>query len=95
MRLNQEMIISGQKCQLKLVSDKYDTSQVKLIFDDINREEVSKTGIWKWKVFEAGSAYINYSYGSFSKTTLVYMCDKDVIFAIFENNNAWDDSGVV
>lgn len=29
-RLNQEIIISGQKCQLKLVSDKYDTSQVKL-----------------------------------------------------------------
>lgn len=93
-RLNQEMIISGQKCQLKLVSDKYDTSQVKLIFDDINREEVSKTGIWKWKVSGVGSAYINYSYGSFSKTTLVYMCDKDVIFAIFENNNEWNDSGI-
>lgn len=67
---------------------------MKLIFDDINREEVSKTGIWKWKVSGVGSAYINYSYGSFSKTTLVYVCSKDVIFASFENNNAWNDSGV-
>ena len=41
-RLNQELILNGQKFQLKLVSDKYDTSQVKLYvnsaFDEIDHK---------------------------------------------------------
>lgn len=37
-RLNQELILGGQMVQLKLVSDKYDTSQVKLYVDSAFKE---------------------------------------------------------
>ena len=37
-RLNQELILSGQNVRLKLVSDKYDTSQVKLYIDSAFKE---------------------------------------------------------
>lgn len=71
--LNQEVIICKQDIQLKLVSDKYDTSQVKLSFDR-DSNAISKDGWWKWSdpSYFCEEVYIQYSYGTFSKG--VYIC---------------------
>lgn len=78
-RLNQELLLSGQKLQLKLVSDKYDTSQVKLKFSGAF-SEIDRNG--KCKGIDAYIEYGNltYSYGQFSKHITLYICDKDVFF---------------
>ena len=92
-RLNQEMIISGQKCQLKLVSDKYDTSQVKLKFYGAY-SEIDRNG--KCKGIDAYISYgdLIYSYGQFSKRITLYICDKDVFFdAIMDQKYNSDVSG--
>ena len=47
-RLNQELILNGQKFQLKLVSDKYDTSQVKLYVNSAF-EEIDHKGNCNFK----------------------------------------------
>lgn len=92
-RLNQEIIISGQKCQLKLVSDKYDTSQVKLKFYGAY-SEIDRNG--KCKGIDAYISYgdLIYSYGQFSKRITLYICDKDVFFdAIMDQKYNSDVSG--
>jgi len=72
--LNQEILMDGQSVQLKLVSDKYDTSQVQLsfisAFDEINKKGMC-TGIHT-EYGMTGDVY--YSYGSFEKkiTMAVY-----------------------
>ena len=76
--LNQEILISGQSVQLKLVSDKYDTSQVRLsfisAFDEIDKKGYC-TGI-DTTYGVTGTVY--YSYGSFRKqiTLGVYTTDR-------------------
>lgn len=63
--LNQEAVLTNQKLQLKLASDKYDTSQVQLTFDSAYSQISSKgkcTGIE-----DAGWGDLYYSYGSFQK----------------------------
>lgn len=67
-RLNQEVILNGQKMQLKLVSDKYDTSQVKLYVDSAFKE-IDHKGKCNFKGFNCyqngGTLY--YLYGQFAK----------------------------
>ena len=87
-RLNQELIIRKQKVRLKLVSDKYDTSQVKLKFE-YDTGVVSKSGQWKWNNVQCGKTYIRYSYGAFSKETAMYVCDKSILIDGVMKNDIW------
>ena len=89
-RLNQELILGGQMVQLKLVSDKYDTSQVKLYVDSAFKE-IDHRGNCNFKKYNgyqaSGSLY--YSYGQFTRNITLYICDKDVIFdGLIENSQA-------
>lgn len=89
-RLNQELILGGQMVQLKLVSDKYDTSQVKLYVDSAFKE-IDHRGNCNFKKYNgyqaSGSLY--YSYGQFTRNITMYICDKDVIFdGLIENSKA-------
>ena len=76
--------------QLKLVSDKYDTSQVKLYVDSAFKE-IDHRGNCNFKKYNgyqaSGSLY--YSYGQFTRNITLYICDKDVIFdGLIENSKA-------
>lgn len=89
-RLNQELILGGQMVQLKLVSDKYDTSQVKLYVDSAFKE-IDHRGNCNFKKYNgyqaSGSLY--YSYGQFTRNITLYICNKDVIFdGLIENSQA-------
>lgn len=95
-RLNQELLLSGQKLQLKLVSDKYDTSQVKLKFYGAY-SEIDRNGKCKGiDAYYISYGNLTYSYGQFSKDIMLYICDKDVFFdAIIDreyNSDASDKS---
>ena len=92
-RLNQEVIISGQTTKLKLVSDKYDTSQVKLTFE-CGYHEVDKNGMWKWKVDGIGRTTIGYSYGTFSKETVMYVCNEDAIISGLYKQDAMGNANI-
>lgn len=80
-RLNQELILGGQKVQLKLVSDKYDTSQVKLYVDSAFKE-IDHKGNCNFEEYNGyqASGSIYYSYGQFARNITLYVCDKKVIF---------------
>ncbi|MCI6790564.1 MAG: hypothetical protein MR589_05770 [Lachnobacterium sp.] len=79
-RLNQELIFSGQKFQLKLVSDKYDTSQVKLKFTN-NFKEIDKKGNCNFVGFDYYTEYgaLGYSYGQFYKESMIYVCEPEAV----------------
>lgn len=73
-RLNQEILMNGQKVQLKLVSDTYDTSRVRLSFISAFNE-INKKGMCTGIDTEYGmTGDVYYSYGSFEKkiTMAVY-----------------------
>ena len=76
--LNQEILMDGQSVQLKLVSDKYDTSQVQLSFISAF-DEISKKGFCTGINTSYGvTGTVYYSYGSFTKqiTLGVYTPDR-------------------
>lgn len=89
-RLNQELIFSGQKFQLKLVSDKYDTSQVKLYVDSGFEEIDHKgNGYFKDADYYKASGSLYYSYGKFAKNITLYVCNKSVIFDGLLKKDSW------
>ena len=80
--LNQQAVFLNQKVQLKLESEKYDTSQVSLKFESAY-PQISKTGKCKG-VSEIGYGSVDYSYGTFKKSTLLAVYSKnEIIRAIF------------
>ncbi len=83
-RLNQELILSGQKVQLKLVSDQYDTSQVKLQFSSAF-SEIDRNGKCKGISTYISYGDLIYSYGQFSKRITLYVCDTKVFFDAIVN----------
>lgn len=70
-RLNQEILLSDQKIQLKLISDKYDTSQVHLKFDTGYSEITSKGWCKGIDEDEVQKGTITYWYGLFSNRTIL------------------------
>lgn len=66
-RLNYQAVLIGRKFQLKLVSDKYDTSQIRLKFDS-DYSEVNSKGLCTG-IKDLGWESLEYSYGSFKKST--------------------------
>lgn len=94
-RLNQELILIGQKFQLKLVSDKYDTSQVKLYvnsaFDEIDHK--GNCNFKKSDYYQSrGSLF--YSYGKFTKNITLYVCDKEVIMDEIVPTDTWGSEDI-
>ncbi len=75
--LNQEALLTNQKLQLKLESDKYDTSQVKLRFES-GFSEISRTGSCKG-IKASGWGSVRYAYGSFSKSIKLAVYSPDEI----------------
>jgi transglutaminase/protease-like cytokinesis protein 3 len=76
--LNQEAILKNQKITLKLASDKYDTSQVKLNFY-CAYSAINSKGVCSG-VNQTGWGSVAYSYGSFSKSTKLAVYDPESIF---------------
>ena len=87
--LNQEALLTDQKTQLKLASDKYDTSQVKLEFE-CAYSEVSRTGKCRG-VKDPGWGSLEYSYGSFSKSTRLAVYSPTRIMQEILGNMRTDD----
>lgn len=94
-RLNQELILSGQKFQLKLVSDKYDTSQVKLYIDSAFKE-IDHKGNCNFKESNGYqmSGSLSYSYGKFKKNITLYVCDKKVIMDGIAPTDTWGSEDI-
>ena len=94
-RLNQELILSGQKFQLKLVSDKYDTSQVKLYIDSAFKE-IDHKGNCNFKESNCYqmSGSLSYSYGKFKKNITLYVCDKKVIMDGIASTDTWGSEDI-
>lgn len=94
-RLNQELILSGQKLQLKLVSDKYDTSQVKLYIDSAFKE-IDHKGNCNFKKSNCYqmSGSLSYSYGKFKKNITLYICNKSVIFDGLVGKDIWGTTNI-
>lgn len=94
-RLNQELILIGQKFQLKLVSDKYDTSQVKLYvnsaFDEIDHKGNCN---FKKSDYYQSSGSLSYSYGKFTKNITLYVCDKEVIMDEIVPTDTWGSEDI-
>lgn len=94
-RLNQELIFSGQKVQLKLVSDKYDTSQVKLYFESgFDEIDHKGNGYFKDADYYKASGSLYYSYGKFTKNITLYVCNKSVIFDGLAGKDAWESTKI-
>lgn len=94
-RLNQELILIGQKFQLKLVSDKYDTSQVKLYvnsaFDEIDHKGNCN---FKKSDYYQSRGSLSYSYGKFTKNITLYVCDKGVIMDEIVPADTWGSEDI-
>ena len=94
-RLNQELILIGQKFQLKLVSDKYDTSQVKLYvnsaFDEIDHKGNCN---FKKSDYYQSRGSLSYSYGKFTKNITLYVCDKEVIMDEIVPADTWGSEDI-
>ena len=94
-RLNQELILCGQKFQLKLVSDKYDTSQVKLYvnsaFDEIDHKGNCN---FKKSDYYQSRGSLSYSYGKFTKNITLYVCDKEVIMDEIASTDTWGSEDI-
>ena len=73
--LNQTILLTNQKLQLKLESQKYDTSQVKLKCSSGFTDSNGKCKGVKY----TGDASLDYSYGSFHRYTTLYVCDPEQI----------------
>lgn len=94
-RLNHEILLSGQKTQLKLVSDKYDTSQVRLKFHSaFSENELTETGKCKGIIENdwVSEGTVTYWYGSFSKKTTLSVYNPEVFFDAMLRNNEDDRS---
>lgn len=97
-RLNQEILMDGQKVQLKLVSDKYDTSQVHLKFDS-GFSEITSNG-WCKGIDEQNvqKGTISYWYGLFSNKTDLYIYRPELLFLsmtrIFATDYVPSDVGI-
>lgn len=81
--------------QLKLVSDKYDTSQVKLYVDSAFKE-IDHKGKCN---FKGSNCYQNggtlyYSYGQFAKNITLYVCDKSVILDEIAADGAYKSANI-
>lgn len=94
-RLNQELILIGQKFQLKLVSDKYDTSQVKLYVNSAF-DEIDHKGNCNFKESEyyQSRGSLSYSYGKFTKNITLYVCDKEVIMNEIVPTDTWGSEDI-
>ena len=94
-RLNQELILSGQNVRLKLVSDKYDTSQVKLYIDSAFKE-IDHKGNCNFKESNCYqmSGSLSYSYGKFKKNITLYVCDKKVIMDGIAPTDTWESEDI-
>ena len=94
-RLNQELILIGQKFQLKLVSDKYDTSQVKLYvnsaFDEIDHKGNCN---FKKSDYYQSRGSLSYAYGKFTKNITLYVCDKEVIMDEIVPADTWGSEDI-
>ena len=78
--LNQEILMSGQSVQLKLVSDQYDTSQVRLGFVSAFKE-IDKNGFCTGIDTSYGvTGVVYYSYGSFQKQVTLGVYTQDRFF---------------
>lgn len=79
-QLNQKILVGNQKTTLKLVSNKYDTSQVQLRFEGVF-SEIDEYGRYKGCSDEYDIVYgdLSYWYGDFKKNTTQYICSKDTI----------------
>lgn len=89
-RLNQEILLTGQKVQLKLVSDKYDTSQVNLKFDS-GFSEITSKGLCKGiKTKNTERGEILYWYGMFSKKTNIDVYPVNTFFSSMIRNYVSD-----
>lgn len=99
-RLNHEILLSGQKTQLKLVSDKYDTSQVHLNFcSAFSEDEITPKGKCKGITEDwTSEGTVTYWYGSFSGKTTLSVYNPDVFFESMLKNDVEDrlhsDAGV-
>ena len=92
-RLNHEILLSGQKTQLKLVSDKYDTSQVHLNFySAFSDNELTQTGKCKGIIETdwVSGGTVTYWYGSFSKKTTISVYNPEFFFDAMLRNNKED-----
>ena len=92
-RLNHEILLSGQKTQLKLVSDKYDTSQVHLNFySAFSDNELTQTGKCKGIIETdwVSGGTVTYWYGSFSKKTIISVYNPEVFFDAMLRNSEED-----
>lgn len=85
-RLNQEILLTGQKVQLKLVSDKYDTSQVKLHFDSAFEEITGKGWCRGIDTDYSEQGDVTYWYGSFSKDTMIDVYHPEIFFSAMIRN---------
>lgn len=94
-RLNQELILNGQKFQLKLVSDKYDTSQVKLYVNSAF-DEIDHKGNFNFKKsdYYQSRGSLSYSYGKFTKNITLYVCDKEVIMDEIVPTDTWGSEDI-
>jgi hypothetical protein len=75
--LNKEAILENQKVTLKLASDKYDTSQVKLTFYR-GFSEISSNGVCSG-FSQSGWVGVTYYYGSFIQSTKLAVYDPEWI----------------
>lgn len=90
-RLNYQAVLTSQKFQLKLVSDKYDTSQVRLKFD-CGFSKVNSKGFCAG-IKNAGWASMEYYYGSFKKSTKLAVYSPDRMMCDILKCDWGDDSG--
>lgn len=88
--LNQEAILTGQKLQFSLDSDKYDTSQVKLTFS-CGYSEISSKGKCAG-IEDSGWGDLYYSYGSFEKHIQLLIWNPDDLFAEILGNEWYEDT---
>ena len=87
--LNHEILLTDQKVKLKLESDKYDTSQVKMKFN-CGFSEIKSTGECIGRKY-SGWATLDYSYGSFSKRIKIEVHAPDEIVKEILRKNSYDD----
>ena len=74
-RVSRNIFLYGEKTKIKIVSDKYDTSQIKPEFFS-SFEELSENGKWDGTAdeeYECSQGGIGYFYGSFEGEAILYV----------------------
>ncbi len=74
-RVSRNIFLYGEKTKIKIVSDKYDTSQIKPEFFS-SFEELSENGKWDGTAdeeYECSQGGISYFYGSFEGEAILYV----------------------